>query len=411
MRCATLKTVLLTICCVANAQNPPLSNDELIKSAVAQLVAMQEEDGAWPYEGVYRVGGQIPIGYRVGGTAIVGQSLLYAAPTDDQAANRALQRGVEFILSQLDDPLLKPSTKDAYDVRVWGHCYVLEFFCRLRAADRCGTHRQQIEAWIPRLVEALITQELKEGGWNYASRKQHASFVTAPVVQSLLIARAQGEKVPDDVFDRARKTLNAARYDDGAFLYSGVRPGRHPATQSADAKARDAAKDIAAASQPSGADKPAAPTTAPVTTRPARRTELPGSIARSAVAESTLMMLGAQSQPQIRGAIDAFHTHWNELEKRRRKTGTHEGPYGIAPYYFYYGHRYAAQAIQMLPETERAAEAARLREVILRTRDEDGTWNDRVFPRSRNFGSAMCVMALLGDRVPLPPNLDGVRNR
>jgi hypothetical protein len=43
--------------------------------------------------------------------------------------------------------------------------------------------------------------------------------------------------------------------------------------------------------------------------------------------------------------------------------------------------------------------------VILRTRDGDGTWNDRVFPRSRNYGTAMIVLALLGEKTPIPPAL------
>jgi hypothetical protein len=105
----------------------------------------------------------------------------------------------------------------------------------------------------------------------------------------------------------------------------------------------------------------------------------------------------------VRAALNAFHTHWEELEKRRKKTGTHEGPYKIAPYYVYYGHRYAGQAIQMLPEAERAAEREKLLKVILRTREADGTWNDRVFDRSRAYGTSMILLALLGDRAPLPP--------
>lgn len=394
-----LAVFMLLITASASFADPNLpTNEEMIRVAVGELVKMQESDGAWPYEGVYRVGGQIPIGYRVGGTAIVAEALLFAAPKDDAAAG-SIERGVQFILSQLDDPLLKPSTKDAYDVRVWGHCYVLEFFCRLRAADRCGAHRKQIEEWIPRLVEALVTQELRSGGWNYANRRQPASFVTAPVVQSLLIARSQGEKVPDEVFERAQRTLKEARYDDGAFLYSGVRAPR--STKS------DADSQSPKTTPSSDAKSPAptsAPTSAPTTNR-ARRTELPGSIARSAIAETTLMLLGTDAGPQIRAAVDAFHTHWDELEKRRKKPGTHEGPYNIAPYYFYYGHRYAAQAIQMLPAADKRQETERLREVIVRTRDEDGTWNDRIFARSRGFGSAMCVMALLGDGVPPPPKL------
>ena len=34
---------------------------------------------------------------------------------------------------------------------------------------------------------------------------------------------------------------------------------------------------------------------------------------------------------------------------------------------------------------------------------QGGTWNDRVFPRSRNYGTSMIVLALLGDKTPLPP--------
>ena len=128
-----------------------------------------------------------------------------------------------------------------------------------------------------------------------------------------------------------------------------------------------------------------------------------GSSARSAVCETTLILLGGGSPAAVRGALDAFHTHWEELNKRHQKTGTHEGPYRIAPYYFYYGHRFAAQAIQFLPEADRPAARDRLLETILRTRDADGTWNDSVFPRSRAYGTAMVVLALLGDQAPLPP--------
>ena len=49
------------------------------------------------------------------------------------------------------------------------------------------------------------------------------------------------------------------------------------------------------------------------------------------------------------------------------------------------------------------AERERLLRAILKTRDADGTWNDRVFDRSRAYGTAMVVLALLGDASPLPP--------
>ena len=338
---------------------------ELIKTAVKELIDMQEENGDWPYQGVYRVAGQIPVGYRIGGTALVCEGLLAAAP-GDQKADAAIERGVAFILKTLEHPLMVPSKRDTYDVRVWGHCYALDLFCRLREAKRMGAQAQSIESWIPRLVAALIKEELPKGGWNYANRRAHAAFVTCPVTQALLLARSQGEDVPDEVFKRARQALEGSRLDSGTFVYSGmVRAG----------KKKDDGK------------------------------ELPGSVARSAVSETTLQLLGGGSVKAIDASIGAFHEHWEWLEKRRKKTGTHEPPYGIAPYYFYYGHRYAAQAIEMLPKERRGQEREKMLEKIMRTRDEDGTWNDRVFPRSRNFGTNMVMLALLGEKAPMPPAL------
>jgi hypothetical protein len=340
-------------------QDDPAS---LLQKAVTQLVAIQEESGAWPYEGVYRVDKEIPVGYRVGGTSLVAGALLHAAPKDEKAA-KAVEKGLAFVLKNLDDPRLEVSTEDAYDVRIWGHATALEFLCHAKAS---GLRARGLDEWTAALVKCLLTEELLHGGWNYAGRNQPASFVTAPVAQSLLLARGQGIEVPRDVLDRARRVLENARTDAGAFLYSGqFKEGESRYTS----------------------DKPA------------------GSCARSAACESTLRLLGGGSVDAVRGALNAFHAHWDELEKRRKKTGTHEGPYRIAPYYFYYGHRYAAQAIQMLPEASRAAERGRLLQAILKTRDSDGTWNDRVFDRSRAFGTAMVVLALIGDAAPLPPAL------
>lgn len=341
-------------------EEKPPAPAELLRTAVSELVKIQEMGGQWPYEGVYRVRGQIPVGYRVGGTAAVADTLLHAVPANPEA-QAAVARGLAFVLKELDDPLMTPSTRDGYDVRVWGHACALEFLCHIRAAKTAGTHAGAVNDWIPKLVKTLLTEEIPGGGWNYATRRIHASFVTAPVTQALLLARSQGEAVPDEVLDRARKVLEDSRAKDGAFLYAGTLRGRE-------------AGDI-----------------------------LPGSIARSAICETTLRLLGGGSTEAIRTAVEAFHKYWDELEKRRKQRGTHEGKYKIAPYYFYYGHRYAAQAIELLPEHDRPRERERLLRVILKTRDEDGTWNDRIFPRSRNYGTAMIVLALLGEKTMIPP--------
>jgi hypothetical protein len=48
-----------------------------------------------------------------------------------------------------------------------------------------------------------------------------------------------------------------------------------------------------------------------------------------------------------------------------------------------------------LPDVERDAARIKFREVLFTVRDENGTWNDRVFPRSAGYGTAMSVLALL----------------
>lgn len=345
----------------ASAQDAAPTAESLTATAVDRLVAMQDEDGAWPYEGVYRVRGQIPVGYRVGGTAIVCTALLYAADDGDAEVGRALDRGTALILEALEHPLMAASDEDAYDVRVWGHIYALDYFCRLRDTQRAGQHAEAIDRWVPRLVEALETQEVPGGGWNYASKRAHAPFVTSPAVQALLWAEAQGEAVDHEMFSRAASALRASRGGDGAYEYSGR----------------------------------------------ARRPLLPGATARSPVSDVTLGLLGDPvSDEALATQVQAFHEHWDELEKRRAQHGTHVAPYGVAPYYFYYGHRYLAQAIATLPEAQRLAENQRLLEKLLRTLADDGTWNDRVFERSANFGTAMSVLALLGEGVPMPPALE-----
>lgn len=332
----------------------------LIQTTARRLIEIQEPDGAWPYEGVYRVSRQIPIGYRIGGTAIVCQSLLESSLDDRAAADQAIVRGVDLILKELEHPLMKPSQVDNYDVRVWGHIYALDLFCRLHQSPLIAERVELIDGWIEKLITALAEEELKGGGWNYASRGRHASFVTAPALQALCLAQSIGKPVPAELFERGAEILLASRSDNGAFHYSGTQESN------------------------------------------GREAPVPGAIARDAIGETTLWQLGHGDLKKLQASIDDFHLHWDELEKRRQKTGTHEPPYNVAPYYFYFGHRYLAQAIALLPADQQIAEYTKFERVLLKTIDADHTWNDRVFPRSRAFGTAMSLLALNRHRSSLP---------
>jgi len=336
--------------------------DEAVARGVEIIVNMQEGDGRgeWPYEGVYRERGKIPIGYRVGGTGISGMSLLKAPGYDgDEARKGAVRRAAEFVIAGADDPAMVPDHDSTYDVRGWGYTYGCWFLLTMQERKAVPADmKETVDATIRRYVEAIHKTEIPEsGGWNYATsagaKKPNPSspFMTAPTLMTLFAAKKQGYEVDGAVVERGLGTLERGRSATGSVSYSGSAERRPEAT--------------------------------------------PGSVGRMLCSECALSLAGRSSPERVRSAIDAFIVHWDWLDKRRAQTGTHIAPYGVAPYYFYYAHYYAGQAIELLPERERGEYRRRLGQLLFSVRLDDGAWNDRVFPRSANYGTAMSVMALL----------------
>ena len=335
--------------------------------------AKVEDCNEWPYEGVYRVRGEIPIGYRIGGTSISGWALC-EVPGWEKRTERveAVERATRFVLEQLDHPLMEPKSLSAYDVRGWGHAYALRFLLRLRELERVPADlKDDVEARIPWLVDAVELMEIKNrGGWNYARSRGNDSspstFMTAATLQALFAAQAQGFAVDPEIVSRGLDVLEAARAPSGAVQYAQRSP-------------KDPEKGLPEDSPTQGA------------------------IGRMPVCETTLLLAGRGSVDQVRHALDEFFEHWQFLEDRRQKTGTHVKPYGVAPYYFFFAHGYAGQAIEMLPEDEREDMRDALRKLLWKVRErKTGGWNDRVFERSENYGTAMSLIALWSPYMPAP---------
>jgi hypothetical protein len=345
----------------AGAGSPVGSIEPAAAAATAFLVGSQEGEsgGEWPYEGVYRVRRQIPIGYRVGGTGICAMAVLGSPGfAEDAPAREAVERARGFVIAGIEHPLMSEEKYDAgYDVRGWGYTYGAWFLLECKRAGFVPEDAAPMERAIEWYVSAIQKTEIpKAGGWNYArppGRENVAPmspFMTAPTLLVLFQAAAMGYEVDGEVVKRGLEALERGRTAAGGFAYAGD-----------GARSRDG---------------------------------VPGATGRMLSGETALYLAGRSSQSNLRGALDAFLVHWDELEKRRAKTGTHEGPYGVAPYYFYFAHYWAAQAAELLPAGERAEYRRRVREVLLGTRSEEGTWNDRVFPRSASYGTAMASMAL-----------------
>ncbi len=366
MLSAFLAAQLIAIAPFAPSNAVP-TDAEAMATGVAKIVSLQEKGpGAeiaaeWPYEGVYRVGGKIPYGYRVGGTSIAGMALLTAPGFADDAARKdAIARAVDFVAKSKDEPLLSPNYGGNYDVRGWAHCYGLRFLLAAKKANAVSdAQKPAVDAGIAFYLDALKKTEIpKVGGWQYARGPgienpcPTSPFMTAPCLMALVEAKEAGLEVSDELLARTVKALEITRGESGYVAYNASRQTKDDTGQ------------------------------------------IPGAIGRMCAVESALARAGKGDEKRLRFAVDKFFEFWPELEKRRKKTGTHVAPYGVAPYYFFYAFTHAAQAIEFLPEADRPALRTKFRELLFKVRDEDGTWNDRVFPRSASFGTAMSVLAL-----------------
>jgi hypothetical protein len=364
------------------AEAPPLQLEAATKSAIAAMLALQEgdEQDQWPYQGVYKEDNNpSPVGYRVGGTSIACLGLL-AAPgfAGDAARQDAVKRGLAFVLRTLDAPRMSGEFIGSYDVRGWGHIYALELFLHLQ--DRKLVPEPLAEAVAEKtkwLVATLCASAIPEtGGWNYSRPRGYlnaankaSTFMTAPALQALFHARARGHEVSATVVGEALDALERARAKPGGYSYGA------PASTMADV----------------GEDKLT------------MMDKTPSSAARAAACETTLRLAGRGDPVRLEQAVERFFEHWDDLARRKSQTGTHIPPYGIAPYYFLYGHVYAAQAIEQIEDApKRAALREKMRAVLAKSREEDGSWNDRQFGRSGGYGTALALLTLYMPELPKP---------
>lgn len=352
------------------------------KLGIQAILALQEGDGGaeWPYQGVYREDeNESPVGYRVGGTSITCMGLL-AAPgyAADPERIAAVARGVAFVLKTLDAPRMQGDFVGTYDVRGWGHVYALQFFLHLQdqklvPKEHADAVAQKTEWLVKTLAESAIP---KSGGWNYSRprgyqnpRNTASTFMTAPALQALFHAKARGYAVPDEVVQQALDALERARAKPGGYAYGA------PATSQADVDE----------DQLTMMDK------------------TPSSAARAAACETTLMLAGRGDPVRLERAVDLFFAHWDDLAVRKSQLGTHIKPYGIAPYYFLFGHVYAAQAIEQIADAGKRKELhEKMLAVLSRSREADGSWNDRQFGRSGGYGTALALMTMYMPNLPKP---------
>jgi len=79
---------------------------------------------------------------------------------------------------------------------------------------------------------------------------------------------------------------------------------------------------------------------------------------------------------RIREGLEDFFEHHKFLDAARMRPIPHEAYYANAGYFYFFGHYYAAQVINLLPPEEREAWHARLRPHLAKTIRADGSTSD-----------------------------------
>jgi hypothetical protein len=332
------------------------STDRAIAEGVAFLVASQNPDGSWgtgrettDFDVMAAVPGSHDA-FRVGTTGLCVLALREAGEKE------ASRRGLDYLVAY--DGLRRASRAEIYNV--WGHTYALQALARAYGEDKVEAYRAAAE----RHLRALEHYETYVGGWQYYDFEvgiqpismEPTSFGTSAGLAALYEAKKAGIAVPEGLARRALNRLKEMRKPDGSFLY--------------------------------GSDFRYAPM------HMANRDK--GSLGRTQAGHYGLAVWNEAGigEKEIREGLEKLFEEHRFIEIGRKRQYPHEGWYFTAPYYYYFGHYYAAKLIERLPD--KADYREKLRSFVLPHQEPDGSWWDyKMWDYDKPYGTAFAVMTLL----------------
>jgi hypothetical protein len=339
-----------------------------IEKGKAFLLANQNHDGSWgsaTRTKELNIYAPVPGGHHAfrGAVTALCVSALIELNSKEPEVQTAIDRGEAWLLEKL--PSLRRANHDAL-YNIWGHAYGIEALARLhKIREGDEEKRKLLIAEIQRQIELLDRYESVNGGWGYYDFDYHlkkpttqpTSFTTATVLCAFHEAKKLGCEVPQRLIDRGITAIIKQQRPDLAYLYS------------ADQK-----------------NRPANPINRPG-----------GSVGRSQACNYTLRLFGHESITD-----DALIAWSNRLFSRelwldigRKRPIPHEAWFQIAGYFFYYGHYYAAFAIDQIPEDKQPPLRAQLAHVILKLQEKDGSWWDYpLYNYHQPYGTAFALMTL-----------------
>jgi len=127
-----------------------------------------------------------------------------------------------------------------------------------------------------------------------------------------------------------------------------------------------------------------------------------GSLGRSQVCNLALRMYGDKmvTDEVIETWLDRLivRNGWLSMSRKRNypAQSPHFADFGVAGYFYYYGHYYAAMCIDELPADQRPFYQDHLAKILMPLQEKDGSWWDYIlYDYHQQYGTAMAVSALV----------------
>jgi hypothetical protein len=367
----------------------PEAITESIQRGVAFLLADQRPDGSWGSPehtkslNIYAPAPGAHDAFRTAVTSLVLSALIESShrlPEEQSAAaGKAIDGGEAWLVQRLGrlrraapDP---PTSQNAWGhspshalYNVWGHAFSIQALVDLHGrADGDEDRQARLRDLAAGQAEMLRRYEFVNGGWGYydllaGTQKPSDSpncFITATALIALHEAKQQlGIEFPAKLVERAIESIRRQRRPDFSYVY-----GEYLRLE------------------------PMQPINRPA-----------GSLGRSQVCNLALRLYGDER------VTDEVITTWlNRLYARngwlgiaRKRPIPHDSDFGVAGYFYYYGHYYAAMCIEQLPDDRRPYFKEHLAHILLPLQEKDGTWWDFPFYNyHQQYGTAMAVSSLV----------------
>ncbi|TWU22610.1 hypothetical protein [Bythopirellula polymerisocia] len=380
----------------------PPSPDEIkqsIERGVEFLLKTQLKQGAWGRSEngkYYRIWSPVPgahNAYRTATTSLAIMALLDARDLFDGELRERIEQSLDLSQAWLLEhgSNLRRSAPDQYDdymgyalYNVWGHAYAIQAGIALHERSAGNSDLQsKLKELVAFQVKRLEKDEFINGGWGYyddpfsdkygnpvqprraklaTPTGSSISFTTATVLIALKQAQEFGIEVPEKVTTPAIASIIRQRYPDFAYAYGEYlkyvprmdinRPG--------------------------------------------------GSLGRSQVCNLALRLYGDKlvTDEVLETWLNRLFARngWLNMSRKRNYPGQspHYADFGVAGYFYYYGHYYASMCIEQLPAEAQPFYQGQLAHVLLPLQESDGSWWDYIlYDYHQQYGTSMAISSLV----------------